>query len=142
MVLKPFPRVLFEREVLLLFNECYEWYNDSHNRPLKGLTLRMFTGFLRKEGVVITPARGSKLKFHKNEYLMTDLEKIKFYQQTGIFVFNPTRGSKLKFHKNTGRGRSWAIKRSQLVFNATTEESDDGLEDFEKIWKESDPEKI
>ena len=73
---------------------------------------------------------------------MTDLEKIKFYQQTGIFVFNPTRGSKLKFHKNTGRGKSWAIKHAQLVFNATTEESDDGLEDFEKIWKESDPEKI
>ncbi|KKM02238.1 hypothetical protein LCGC14_1786490 [marine sediment metagenome] len=50
--------VLFESEVLTLFKECQSWYKIKTYRSLKGLTLKMFTGFIKKRGIIVTPARG------------------------------------------------------------------------------------
>ncbi len=58
MIGRELPHVLFESEVLKLFKECQTWYKIKTYRSLTVLTLKMFTGFIKKKGIVITPARG------------------------------------------------------------------------------------
>ena len=58
MIGRTLSHVLFESEVLKLFKECHTQYKIKTYRSLKGLTLKMFTGFIKKEGIIVTPARG------------------------------------------------------------------------------------
>ena len=47
---------LFEREALALFYEFREWYKDVHyNKSANGVTLKIFTKWLKKCDVVVVP---------------------------------------------------------------------------------------
>ena len=48
---------LFEREALALFFEFREWYKNVHyQRSANGVTLKIFTKWLKKCDVIIVPA--------------------------------------------------------------------------------------
>ncbi len=50
--------VLFESEVKRLWELFHSIWRDEHyGNPCKGMPLKMFSGFIKKEGIIITPAR-------------------------------------------------------------------------------------
>jgi len=66
---KGLAHVLFEREVKKLFDEFHQKWRDEHwDNPCKGMTLRMFTGFIKKEGIIITAARRKDFKPRKYKH--------------------------------------------------------------------------
>ncbi len=58
--------VLFERQVRELWELFHStWRAEHYGNPCKGMTLKMFTGFIKKEGIIVASARRKPLKFFK-----------------------------------------------------------------------------
>ena len=49
-------RALFEREAHSLFYTFRQWYKDTHyNKSANGVTLKIFSGWLKKCDVIVVP---------------------------------------------------------------------------------------
>lgn len=73
---RTFPHVMFESEVKVLFDDIHRWYKEKSYRTLKGLSMKMLSGFLKQEGIIITPARRKPLIFHRPKGIRTSIKKL------------------------------------------------------------------